>query len=84
MLINLKICEIFRKFQSFPKKNFLKIKKNSFEKNILEDIFIFMGIRLIPTLRVQLGKCALIGQFTQYLEFIHVIELKGGQNKNFW
>ena len=26
----------------------------------------------------------LIGQFKQYLEFIHVIELRGGQSKNFW
>jgi hypothetical protein len=24
------------------------------------------------------------GQFEQYLEFIHVIELRGGQSKNFW
>ena len=37
-----------------------------------------------PTIRVRLGKCALIGQLQQYLEFIHVIELKRGQSKNFW
>jgi hypothetical protein len=29
-----------------------------------------------------LGKCALIGQFGQYLEF--KIALKYGQSKNFW
>ena len=41
-------------------------------------------IRVIPTIRVRLGKCALIGQFKQYLEFIHVIKLKGGQSKNLY
>ena len=35
-----------------------------------------------PTIRVLLGKCALIGQFVQYLEF--KIALKYGQSKNFW
>jgi hypothetical protein len=36
-------------------------------------------IRVFSTIRGRLGKCALIGQFKQYLEFI--IELKGGQSQ---
>jgi hypothetical protein len=36
-------------------------------------------IRVFRTIRGRLGKCALIGQFKQYLEFM--IELKGGQSK---
>ena len=41
-------------------------------------------IRVIPTIRVRLVKCALVDLSKEYLEFIHVIDLKGGKSKNFW
>jgi hypothetical protein len=55
--------------------------------NIQTNLQLYTGFRLyagFQTIRQRLGKCALIGQFKQYLEFIHVIELKVGQSKNFW